>query len=120
MLATSTTPGSAAAIASSSRDRLGRLDEHRVDADVCGGLRPRQRLVEPDGGACVGAGGDVQVGAAVDRGAQLREPVVTRHDLLAGHVSAPLGPHLVLEEDARPRPPASQSSTVRTTFSGLP
>ncbi len=60
---------------------------------------PRQRLVEPDGCSRVGACGDVQMRAAIDRGTQLREPVLARHDLLAGHVPAPLRPHLVLEED---------------------
>ncbi len=64
-------------------------------------MRSADRLVEADRRASVGARGDVQVRAVVECGPQLRQPVLTRHDLLAGHVPAPLRPHLVFEEDAR-------------------
>jgi len=39
--------------------------------------------------------------AVVTGGAELGEPLVDRHHLLARHVAAPLRPDLVLEEDAR-------------------
>ncbi len=85
-------------------DRLRRFDEDRVDTEVARGLGSADRLVEADRGTCVGASGDVQVRAVIECGPQLRQPLLTRHDLLAGHVPAPLGPHLVFEEDAgRPR-----------------
>ena len=83
-------------------ERLGRLHEDRVHAHVGGHTRPLARLVEPDRGTGVGAGGDEQPVADVARRLQLRQPVLARHDALARHVPALLRPHLVLEEDPRP------------------
>ena len=80
--------------------RLRRLDEDGVDAQLGGRLHACAGLVEIDRGAGVGAGDDEELVAHVDRGSQLGQPVLTRHDLLARHVPAPLRPHLVLEEDA--------------------
>ena len=75
-----------------------RLDEHRVDTDVARHLRPLDRVGEPVHSQRIGARRHVQVLAVVACCPELGEPVIHRDDLLAGHVTAALRPHLILEE----------------------
>ena len=107
--------GSAAAIASSSSIDSG-ASTNTASTPTSRRPAPADRLVEPDRSASIGARGDVQVRAVIDRGAQLGEPLLTRHDLLAGHVPAALGPHLVFEEDAgrARRPPTARPCARRS------
>ena len=78
--------------------RLRRLDEHCVDPKIAGHLGALEGIVKTVHGTRIGAGRDVQMGAMVDDGAQLGQPVFGRNHLLARHVPATLGPHLILEE----------------------
>jgi hypothetical protein len=79
-------------------DALGSLHEQRIHAAVTGHPRPLDGLLQPRGGPGVGAGRDEDVRSVVAGGPELGQPLPPRHHLLARHVTAALGPHLVLEE----------------------
>ena len=78
---------------------LGRLDEQHVRARVAVAPRALERGVEPLDRARVGAGDDHELrrAAGLDRGAHLLDHLARRDHLLAVHVAAALGRHLVLE-----------------------
>jgi len=73
--------------------RLGGLDERHVGASLQRGVGPRDRLLEAGCRARVGAGDDQEVGIAscIGGGADLRQPVLARHDRLVVEVAAALG-----------------------------
>src|SRR5215470_3813256 len=82
-------------------DALRRLDEDRLRAGVDVALGAPQRLVEAEHGARVGAHADERLGIKPlrHRGPDLGLHGFRWNDLLAGHVTAALGPSLVLEKD---------------------
>ena len=80
------------------------LDEEHVGARVLVATRARSIAAgRPSTARGVGPGDDHEVGRLPgrDRGADLREHLVGRDDLLALHVPAPLGRHLVLDVQRR-------------------
>src|SRR5262249_42012802 len=83
------------------RDALRRLDEDRLRAGVDVALGAPQRLVQAQHGARVGAHADERLGIEPLRhsGLDLGLHDFRRNDLLAGHMTAALGPSLVLEKD---------------------
>src|SRR5262252_1259666 len=88
-------------------DALRRLHEDRLCAGVDVALGAPQRLVEAEHGARVGAHADERLGIKPLRhgGPDLGLHDFRWNDLLAGHMTAALGPGLVLEKDrARTHP----------------
>ncbi len=94
--------GDAAADLGQLLQRAGRLDETGVGAGPAGLLDAGDRLVQPFDGQGVGPGDDEEVplGAGFHGRADLLHVLLPRHDPLAPHVPAPLGPDLILEEAA--------------------
>src|SRR5215510_10315546 len=82
-------------------DALRRLDEDRLRAGVDVALGAPQRLVEAQHGARIGAHADERLGIKPLRhsGPDLSLHDFCWNDLLAGHMTAALGPSLVLEKD---------------------
>src|SRR5215471_13230201 len=83
------------------RDALRRLDEDRLGASVDVALGAPQRFVEAEHRARVGTHADERLGIKPlrHRGPDLGLHDFRRYDFLAGHMTAALGPSLVLEKD---------------------
>ena len=82
---------------------LRRLDERHVGAGGEGGVGAGDGFLEADHRARIGARDDqeVRIVAAGGGGADLREPVLARHDFLVIQMAAALWRDLILDVDAR-------------------